>query len=547
MMKKFKQIPLLPLFASSAVLLAACSDEPAQSGTANISTMPTAAAETPAPVDKPLGIRPHGDTTADIDMSLIHNDDLKEVFAYIDENIDNHVINLQKWIQQPSISNTGEGIQESAYMVEGFFDQLGCQETTVYDVGITEWGQQGNPVVYAKCDEGAEKTLVVYWMYDTMPITQPDLWKSPPFAAELMPQAPFPLVMVGRGTANSKGRQMAFWNAMMSIKATTGKLPVNLIFVAEGDEERMSIGYRKFVQEHPELFAGADAMWGGGGSEGCVFVELITSGESWGRGPNYSNIHGGNKRSVDAPAWRHIQMLSTLVDETGNKVMIDGFYDDIEPLTAAEDERLRKSAENFNVDVAATNLGVARFIADDPYEVTKMRRYGTSMNLDGIWGGNMFEGGSGAILPNRIVSKHNFRYLPAQDGMDIVDKLRKHLDKHGYEDVEINVVGDVPWAKVTKDSDLHMAANEMRAAFGMAENELSSDDSMLGGYWPAYLFRGDVLNIPIASGMVGSGGNSHAANEFYVVEGSGGTWGMADSEKSVAMTLYSWAGLNKAE
>ena len=547
MMKKFKQIPLLPLFASSAVLLSACSDDSTQSSNSTIVTMPAASAETPAPVEKPLGIRPHGDTTRDIDMSLIHNDDLKEVFAYIDENIDNHVINLQKWIQQPSISNTGEGIQESAYMVEGFFDQLGCQETTVYDVGITEWGQQGNPVVYAKCDEGAEKTLVVYWMYDTMPITQPDLWKSPPFAAELMPQAPFPLVMVGRGTANSKGRQMAFWNAMMSIKATTGKLPVNLIFVAEGDEERMSIGYRKFVREHPELFAGADAMWGGGGSEGCVFVELITSGESWGRGPNYSNIHGGNKRSVDAPAWRHIQMLSTLVDETGNKVMIDGFYDDIEPLTAAEDERLRKSAENFNVDVAATNLGVARFIADDPYEVTKMRRYGTSMNLDGIWGGNMFEGGSGAILPNRIVSKHNFRYLPAQDGMDIVDKLRKHLDKHGYEDVEINVVGDVPWAKVTKDSDLHMAANEMRAAFGMAENELSSDESMLGGYWPAYLFRGDVLNIPIASGMVGSGGNSHAANEFYVVEGSGGTWGMADSEKSVAMTLYSWAGLNKAE
>ena len=546
-LKKFKQMPLLPLLASSAVLLSACSDDPAQSSASANPVMATASAAAAAPVAKPLGIRPHGDTTTEIDMSLVHNNDLKEVFAYIDENIDQHVINLQKWIQQPSISNTGEGIQESAYMVEGFFDQLGCQETTVYDVGVTEWGQQGNPVVYAKCDEGAEKTLVVYWMYDTMPITQPDLWKAPPFAADLMPQAPFPLVMIGRGTANSKGRQMAFWNAMMSIKATTGKLPVNLIFVAEGDEERMSIGYRKFVREHPELFAGADAMWGGGGSEGCVFVELITSGESWGRGPNYSNIHGGNKRSVDAPAWRHIQMLSTLVDETGNKVMIDGFYDNIEPLTAEEDEMLRKSAERFNVDVAATNLGVARYISDDPYEITKMARYGTSMNLDGIWAGNMFEGGSGAILPNRIVSKHNFRYLPAQDGMDIVDKLRKHLDKHGYEDVEINVVGDVPWAKVTNDSDLHVAANEMRAAFGMSPNELSSTETMLGGYWPAYLFSGDVLNIPIASGMVGSGGNSHAANEFYVVEGSGGTWGMADSEKSVAMTLYSWAGLNKAE
>ncbi len=546
MFKKYKQVPLLPLLASSAVLLSACSDNSSQSNINPIASS-TAATAAPAPVDKPLGIRPHGDTTSEIDMSKITDEDLREVFSYIDENIDQHVINLQKWIQQPSISNTGEGIQESAYMVEGFFDQLGCQETTVYDVGITEWGQQGNPVVYAKCDEGAEKTLVVYWMYDTMPITQPDLWKAPPFAAELMPQAPFPMVMIGRGTANSKGRQMAFWNAMMSIKAVTGKLPVNLIFVAEGDEERMSIGYRKFVREHPELFAGADAMWGGGGSEGCVFVELITSGESWGRGPNYSNIHGGNKRSVDAPAWRHIKMLSTLVDETGNKVMIDGFYDDIEPLTEAEEARLRKSAENFNVDVASANLGVARFIADDPYEITKMRRYGTAMNLDGIWGGNMFEGGSGAILPNRIVSKHNFRYLPAQDGMDIVDKLRKHLDKHGYEDVEINVVGDVPWAKVTKDSDLHVAANQMREAFDMAPNELSSDESMLGGYWPAYLFSGDVLDIPIASGLVGGGGNSHAANEFYVVEGAGSTWGMADSEKSIATTLFNWAGLNQPE
>ena len=103
--------------------------------------------------------------------------DLQKVFAHIDENIDQHVVNLQKWIQQPSISNSGEGIPESAEMVKGFFDELGCQQTQVYDVGITEYGSPGNPVVYAKCDEGAEKTLLIYWMYDTMPVTQPDAWK----------------------------------------------------------------------------------------------------------------------------------------------------------------------------------------------------------------------------------------------------------------------------------------------------------------------------------------------------------------------------------
>lgn len=514
------------------------------------SSSPSMSQQTESSSQPTLGVRPKGDEEIEIDMSRIYSQELREVFDHIDVNIDDHVVNLQRWVQQPSISNTGEGIPESAEMVKGFFDQLGCQETSVNDVGVTEWGQQGNPVVYAKCDEGAEKTLIVYWMYDTMPISQPDLWKAPPFEGRLMRQDPYPLVMIGRGTNNSKGRQMAFLNAMMSIKATTGKLPVNLIFVAEGDEERMSIGYRKFVRENPELFAGADAMWSlgnGGSSEGCVFVELITSGESWGKGPNYSNIHGGNKRSVDAPAWRHVQMLSTLVDETGNKVMIDGFYDDIEPMTPEELAAMETRAEDFDLERAARNLGVERFISDDALEHLKMARYGTSLNLDGIWGGNMFPGGSGAVLPNRIVSKHNFRYVPNMDGMDIVDKLRKHLDKHGYEDVEINVVGDVPWAKMTYDNDLARAAEEMFATFNKPQPDRIPHESILGGYWPAYLFAGDVHDIPIAGGNVSSGGHSHAVNEFFVIEGSGKTYGMAGAEKSIATAIYNFAGLNQPQ
>ena len=97
---------------------------------------------------------------------------------------------------------------------------------------------------------------------------------------------------------------------------------------------------------------------------------------------------------------------------------------------------------------------MARFISEDPLTYLKMQRMGTSMNLDGIWGGNMFAGGSGAILPRKITSKHNFRYVPNMNGPDIVDKLRKYLDKLGYKDVEINLVGDVPWAKKNTDNDL---------------------------------------------------------------------------------------------
>jgi hypothetical protein len=218
-----------------------------------------------ATVRHDLGIRPYGDETIKIDTSKMPEAE-KKAFAYIDEHIDEHVENLQHWIQQPSISNSGEGMQESPEMVKGFFDKLGCQTTHVYDVGITKWGQPGNPVVYAKCDEGAPKTLLIYWMYDTMPVTQPDLWVAPPFEGRLVDgktagiDPAFKKVLIGRGAVNSKGPEMTQLNAFMSIKAANGKLPVNLIIVAEGDEERMSMGLNKFVTTHPELLKPADAM-----------------------------------------------------------------------------------------------------------------------------------------------------------------------------------------------------------------------------------------------------------------------------------------------
>ncbi|GGD65894.1 M20/M25/M40 family metallo-hydrolase [Croceicoccus mobilis] len=544
-MKSFKTILLVATAIGGLPLLSACGE------TAD----DTATIEADAGPD--LGIRPDGDTEVSIDMSKINNPELTQIYDYIDQNIDSHVVNLQNWIRQPSISNTGEGIQESAEMVQGFFDQLGCQTTQVYDVGETEWGQQGNPVVYGHCDEGAEKTIAIYWMYDTMPVTQPDLWKSPPFEGALVEQAPYKKVLIGRGATNSKGPQMSMWNALMSIKAVTGKLPVNIKFIAEGDEERMDIGYRKFMADHKDLFSDVDAMYtfggqspGGGarglsGSEGCVFFELITSGESWGRGPARSNIHGAYKRGVDSPAWRHIKMLSTLVDDSGNNVLVDGFYENMEPMNPADDAKLRKAADGYDMETAADNLGVARFMSDDPYTMLKQLSYGTSFNLDGIWGGNMFEGGSGAVLPNRIVSKHNIRYIPNMSGQDIVDKVRKHLDAHGYEDVQINVVGDVPWSKTSTDTEIGRAVSQMFDSFNIQSAPLHDYSSIMGGYWPSYLFSGYAVNVPIFGGMAGSGGNAHAANEYYVIEGAGKVYGMAGAEKSVATALYNYAGLNK--
>jgi acetylornithine deacetylase/succinyl-diaminopimelate desuccinylase-like protein len=350
---------------------------------------------------------------------------------------------------------------------------------------------------------------------------------------------------------------MAQLNTLMAIKAVAGKLPVNLIVVAEGDEERMSIGLRQFVRTHPELFKEAEALWNDGSqsysgrgaisvgdSEGCVYIELTTSGAAWGRGPTVSDIHGGNKRSVDSPAWRHIKMLSSIVSEDGNTAKVDGFYADAIQPTAAQWKSWERQAETIDMAEAAKNLGVARFISEDALHYMKDRNW-IAFNLDGIWGGNMYAGGAGAILPNKITSKHNIRYVPNMNGPDLVEKIKKQLIKNGYPDVEVKMIGDVPWRVGKLTGDLPKAQARALDIMQIPYDKPRELEVMTAPYWPAYLFGGtEAVQMPISGAGAGLGGNAHAANEFYVIEGAGNVYGMAGSEKTQATVLYNFAGKN---
>jgi hypothetical protein len=241
-------------------------------------------------------------------------------------------------------------------------------------------------------------------------------------------------------------------------------------------------------------------------------------------------------------------MLASLVSEDGNTPLIKGWKENWVPPTKEQLEALKKRADNQDLKTMATNLGVARYIADDPFDVLRMQTTETSFNLDGIWGGNMYANAAGAILPNKITSKHNIRYVPNMNGMD--------LDKNGYKDVEMKVIGDVPWSTVDPKNDLNAAGKKMYDAFGVQSRRMIAanhvpEPSETGGYWPSYLFNdGKVgqrvapVGMPIGGGVVGLGGRAHAANEFYVIEGAGDTYGMAGAEKSVATVIYNYAGLN---
>jgi acetylornithine deacetylase/succinyl-diaminopimelate desuccinylase-like protein len=187
-----------------------------------------------------------------------------------------------------------------------------------------------------------------------MPVTQPDVWRVAPFDAAIVEDQGFKKVLIARGAANFKGPEMVDLNALMAIRQVRGKLPVNVIFVAEGDEERMDVGLRNFVRDHHDLFKGADALINEGGSqngssEGSVFVQLTTSGKAWGRGPVESDIQGSNKRSVDSPAWRQIRMLASLVSDDGNTPKIDGWMEGYVPPDRKTLDGIRKRTESTTI------------------------------------------------------------------------------------------------------------------------------------------------------------------------------------------------------
>jgi hypothetical protein len=283
-------------------------------------------------------------------------------------------------------------------------------------------------------------------------------------------------------------------------------------------------------------------------------------------------------------------MLSELISKDGNTPRIKGFFDNMEQPTPDQLARLKAAAANLDYNTAAKAVGVARFIGNDSYDMLRMLQYGTSFNLDGIWGGNMYAGGAGAILPNKVVSKHNIRYVPKMMGPDLVKKLRAQLDTNGYKDVEVKLIGDVPWSRGSNPkNDITTAHNQALALMGLSAGDAMSmffgvppkeakpgdtnptdakpspgnlnktasidlDEPVIGhpiagGYWPSYLFTDGevgekVGTVSMPMGMTFgfmAGGRAHAANEYFVIEGKGKTPGIATAEKYVVATVLNYA------
>ncbi len=291
-------------------------------------------------------------------------EEFADIKAQVTKQHDEAVKRLQDWIHQVSIAAENRGYPEGAdYMIQLLKD-AGFQRAERVET-------EGKPGVFATLDAGAPKTLGLYFMYDVKQF-DPKEWSSPPTEAKIVDKAGFGKVMIGRGAVNQKGPEATFLAALHAMKAAGKKMPVNLVFVAEGEEEIGSPHFGQVVHK-PEIekalskcvgifmpFAAQDPdgmVTITLGAKGVIEVELTSNGEKWGRGP-LKDIHSSNKARVDSPVWHLVQALNTLVTPDGNDPAIEGLTKNVRPLTATEKSMIDTAAKRLNEDAAKKIMGV---------------------------------------------------------------------------------------------------------------------------------------------------------------------------------------------
>ena len=277
--------------------------------------------------------------------------------AEIVKRHDEGVQRLQEWVRQPAIAAENRGMAEGCETMMRLAREAGFQS-------VARVPTDGHPGVFATLDAGAPRTVGLYFMYDVKQV-DPAEWSSPPFDAAIVDKPGLGKVVMGRGAVNQKGPEAALLAALHAIRGAGRKPPVNLVLVAEGEEEIGSPHFKQVVRR-PEVLAALERCTGifmpsaaqdpdGGvtvslGAKGVVELELVASGEKWGRGPK-KDVHSANRARLDAPAFHLVQALATLVTADGTPA-IDGFADAARPASAAERAMLDAAAARLQESTA---------------------------------------------------------------------------------------------------------------------------------------------------------------------------------------------------
>ena len=470
--------------------------------------------------------------------------DLKPVWAEIEKRHDEAVHRLQQWIRQPSIAAENRGMTEGCELTMRMLRDAGFEN-------VSKIPTDGQPGIFATFDAGAPRTLAIYFMYDVKQV-DPAEWSSPPFEAALVDRPGLGKVVIGRGAVNQKGPEATFLAALHAMRGAGRKLPVNLVFVAEGEEEIGSPHFPQVVRK-PEIAAALKKCEGvfmpfpsqdlSGdvtvylGAKGVIECELVSSGERWGRGPR-RDIHSSNKARVDSPAWHLVQALSTLVSADGNTPAIEGLAAKARPLSATEKQMIAVAAQRMNEAMAKKALGVEHWVHDVNFQQSlEMLVSQPTVNIEGLVGG--YTGPCGkTILPHKAVAKLDLRLVPDMTAADALAALKAHLAKHGFADIEVNMSGGYDPTSTPANSAL------IRAEIAVYRRARIDPilPPRLAGSWPGYVFTSDPLRLPAGHFGLGHGSGAHAPDEYYVIESANPTiQGMDGATRSYVEYLYELA------
>jgi acetylornithine deacetylase/succinyl-diaminopimelate desuccinylase-like protein len=411
----------------------------------------------------------------------------------------------------PSISTLSEHAPDMVRAAEWIAAEMARIGLEHIEVSATN----GHPVVYGDWLHAPEApTILVYCHYDVQPVDPIELWETAPFEPFVKDGR-----VVGRGAADDKGQLHMHLKAAEALLATRGRLPLNLRYIFEGEEESTSANLPAWLEANRDrLQAQAVVISDTGFFEGNV--PAITSSL---RGMLYAQIDvigspvdlhsGGFGGAVQNPANALARIITALKADDGT-VLVPGFYDDVAP--PSRDERFEISCLPFDEEAFRRQTGVVELVAGEPgYTVLECMGIRPTLDVNGIWGGFTGEG-SKTIIPAHAHAKVSSRLVPDQDGDRLFERFRDYVLEVAPKGVTVEVQ-DLGTAKPLRTDTDHpvaqAAARALEATFGQPPVYIRS-----GGSIPVASLFSSMLGLPVVMlGFSNPDDNAHAPNETMVL------------------------------
>ncbi|HEY0258805.1 MAG TPA: M20/M25/M40 family metallo-hydrolase [Lacisediminihabitans sp.] len=490
-------------------------------------------------------------------MGVLEPETEKRVEQYIDEHLPETLAELSQYISIPSVSvGDGSGMAAAAEFLAERYREFGCQEVEIVETSTY-------PGVWAYYDAGAPVTILNYNMYDVRSVGDSSAWQHEPFEPSVESRGDIPRVIYGRGAHVPKGPDTAWMAGLRALKATTGTLPVNIAFLAEGDEILGSISYTELIERYRDrlskidgliyLRAGEDANHTVPvrlGYKSFITIELTASGKTWGRGP-VTAAHSALRTIVESPSLRLVQAIDSLYTADG-EIAVEPWLPHLGAPTVPDADRplmdellSRFEGQSWDEVIPALGgTGTTHYAGDlTGPAVLEKYIYGSALNIQGYHSGYVGPGSRTFTIPEKATVRLDARLNTTADPQVFIDGLRAHLDDKGFGDVTIDVLSAYPASRTDVDSSLMRTFLDLLRQWGT--DPVVWPAQAYGGPWS---FLAQDFGMPLVFGAgIGFGGGVGLPDEYFVIDGAGKVNGLPELARFAAEFVTAFAAAREAD